>query len=148
MLKKRVYFDIEQTLIFFFNSKNLLTVSRCEDAWEVPRFDGWYNSLGCPKRGAVGKSLKAAAAAARLLCAPLHADAVTVLLQDLTLCASCPRITGTEFISPSRNHCCPMPEPWAVCSPRGPRDCPPLATKPCSLCFLVNIYNVRHLPLN
>uniref|UniRef100_A0A3B4Z7W2 NAD(P)H oxidase (H2O2-forming) n=1 Tax=Stegastes partitus TaxID=144197 RepID=A0A3B4Z7W2_9TELE len=26
-------------------------------SWEVPRFDGWYNSLGNPKRGAVGTHL-------------------------------------------------------------------------------------------
>uniref|UniRef100_A0A3B3ZS71 Uncharacterized protein n=1 Tax=Periophthalmus magnuspinnatus TaxID=409849 RepID=A0A3B3ZS71_9GOBI len=26
-------------------------------AWEVSRFDGWYNSLACPKRGAVGSHL-------------------------------------------------------------------------------------------
>nr|XP_020479328.1 dual oxidase 1-like isoform X1 [Monopterus albus] len=25
--------------------------------WEVPRFDGWYNSLGFPRRGAVGSHL-------------------------------------------------------------------------------------------
>ncbi|XP_068459769.1 dual oxidase 1 isoform X4 [Clinocottus analis] len=31
--------------------------SRCEITWEVPRFDGWYNSLGYPKRGAVGSHL-------------------------------------------------------------------------------------------
>ncbi|KAL6106580.1 duox2 [Pungitius sinensis] len=30
---------------------------RCEKAWEVPRFDGWYNSLGYPRRGAVGSRL-------------------------------------------------------------------------------------------
>uniref|UniRef100_A0A3Q3KNH6 NAD(P)H oxidase (H2O2-forming) n=1 Tax=Mastacembelus armatus TaxID=205130 RepID=A0A3Q3KNH6_9TELE len=31
--------------------------SRCAMTWEVPRFDGWYNSLGYPKRGAVGSHL-------------------------------------------------------------------------------------------
>ncbi|XP_070687320.1 dual oxidase 1 [Pempheris klunzingeri] len=31
--------------------------SRCEITWEVPRFDGWYNSLGSPRRGAVGSHL-------------------------------------------------------------------------------------------
>ncbi|XP_035521216.1 dual oxidase 1 [Morone saxatilis] len=31
--------------------------SSCEIAWEVPRFDGWYNSLGYPRRGAVGSHL-------------------------------------------------------------------------------------------
>ncbi|XP_068579660.1 dual oxidase 1 [Cebidichthys violaceus] len=31
--------------------------SRCEKTWEVPRFDGWYNSLGYPRRGAVGSHL-------------------------------------------------------------------------------------------
>ncbi|KAK2842412.1 hypothetical protein Q5P01_012612 [Channa striata] len=31
--------------------------SRCEVTWEVPRFDGWYNSLGYPRRGAVGSHL-------------------------------------------------------------------------------------------
>ncbi|XP_070828301.1 dual oxidase 1 [Chaetodon trifascialis] len=31
--------------------------SRCDNSWEVPRFDGWYNSLGYPKRGAVGSHL-------------------------------------------------------------------------------------------
>ncbi|KAM9753466.1 dual oxidase 1 [Menidia menidia] len=31
--------------------------TRGEAAWEVPRFDGWYNSLGCPRRGAVGSHL-------------------------------------------------------------------------------------------
>ncbi|XP_041853640.1 dual oxidase 1 isoform X2 [Melanotaenia boesemani] len=31
--------------------------SQCEITWEVPRFDGWYNSLGYPKRGAVGSRL-------------------------------------------------------------------------------------------
>ncbi|XP_037624041.1 dual oxidase 1 [Sebastes umbrosus] len=31
--------------------------SRCEITWEVPRFDGWYNSLGYPRRGAVGSHL-------------------------------------------------------------------------------------------
>ncbi|XP_029290224.1 LOW QUALITY PROTEIN: dual oxidase 1 [Cottoperca gobio] len=31
--------------------------SRCEKNWEVPRFDGWYNSLGNPRRGAVGSHL-------------------------------------------------------------------------------------------
>ncbi|XP_067356679.1 dual oxidase 1 [Channa argus] len=31
--------------------------SRCETTWEVPRFDGWYNSLGYPRRGAVGSHL-------------------------------------------------------------------------------------------
>ncbi|XP_008288990.1 dual oxidase 1 [Stegastes partitus] len=30
---------------------------QCEVSWEVPRFDGWYNSLGNPKRGAVGTHL-------------------------------------------------------------------------------------------
>ncbi|KAM4573654.1 dual oxidase 1 [Odontesthes bonariensis] len=29
----------------------------CETTWEVPRFDGWYNSLGNPRRGAVGSHL-------------------------------------------------------------------------------------------
>ncbi|XP_061825723.2 dual oxidase 1 [Nerophis lumbriciformis] len=33
------------------------TGSLCEIPWEVPRFDGWYNSLGYPKRGAVGARL-------------------------------------------------------------------------------------------
>uniref|UniRef100_A0A8C6TTP1 NAD(P)H oxidase (H2O2-forming) n=1 Tax=Neogobius melanostomus TaxID=47308 RepID=A0A8C6TTP1_9GOBI len=33
------------------------TLSCSEGAWEVPRFDGWYNSLACPKRGAVGSHL-------------------------------------------------------------------------------------------
>ncbi|KAM9854893.1 dual oxidase 1 [Aulostomus maculatus] len=28
--------------------------SQCKITWEVPRFDGWYNSLGDPRRGAVG----------------------------------------------------------------------------------------------
>ncbi|XP_034541530.1 dual oxidase 1 [Notolabrus celidotus] len=28
-----------------------------ERNWEVPRFDGWYNSLGNPRRGAVGSHL-------------------------------------------------------------------------------------------
>lgn len=28
----------------------------CEMTWEVPRFDGWYNSLASPRRGAVGGS--------------------------------------------------------------------------------------------
>nr|XP_019934398.1 PREDICTED: dual oxidase 1 [Paralichthys olivaceus] len=28
-----------------------------EKSWEVPRFDGWYNSLGSPRRGAVGSHL-------------------------------------------------------------------------------------------
>uniref|UniRef100_A0A3B3ZTC3 NAD(P)H oxidase (H2O2-forming) n=1 Tax=Periophthalmus magnuspinnatus TaxID=409849 RepID=A0A3B3ZTC3_9GOBI len=32
-------------------------MSRSEVAWEVSRFDGWYNSLACPKRGAVGSHL-------------------------------------------------------------------------------------------
>nr|XP_046249135.1 dual oxidase 1 isoform X2 [Scatophagus argus] len=31
--------------------------SRCELTWEVPRLDGWYNSLGYPKRGAVDSHL-------------------------------------------------------------------------------------------
>ncbi|XP_069018991.1 dual oxidase 2 [Embiotoca jacksoni] len=31
--------------------------SHCEITWEVPRFDGWYNSLGSPRRGAVGSHL-------------------------------------------------------------------------------------------
>uniref|UniRef100_A0A8D3BL71 NAD(P)H oxidase (H2O2-forming) n=1 Tax=Scophthalmus maximus TaxID=52904 RepID=A0A8D3BL71_SCOMX len=31
--------------------------SRAEVAREVPRFDGWYNSLGSPRRGAVGSHL-------------------------------------------------------------------------------------------
>uniref|UniRef100_A0A8C4GI45 NAD(P)H oxidase (H2O2-forming) n=1 Tax=Dicentrarchus labrax TaxID=13489 RepID=A0A8C4GI45_DICLA len=31
--------------------------SSCEITWEVPRFDGWYNSLGYPRRGAVGSHL-------------------------------------------------------------------------------------------
>ncbi|KAK9516542.1 hypothetical protein VZT92_024464 [Zoarces viviparus] len=31
--------------------------SRCEKNWEVPRFDGWYNSLGYPRRGAVSSRL-------------------------------------------------------------------------------------------
>nr|XP_057932001.1 dual oxidase 1 isoform X2 [Doryrhamphus excisus] len=35
----------------------LLVDSLCALTWEVPRFDGWYNSLGCPKRGAVGSRL-------------------------------------------------------------------------------------------
>ncbi|KAL4005635.1 hypothetical protein ACER0C_005348 [Sarotherodon galilaeus] len=38
----------------------VLTVSErshCEITWEVPRFDGWYNSLGHPRRGAVGTHL-------------------------------------------------------------------------------------------
>nr|XP_061812717.1 dual oxidase 1-like [Nerophis lumbriciformis] len=28
--------------------------SQAKITWEVPRFDGWYNSLACPKRGGVG----------------------------------------------------------------------------------------------
>ncbi|KAK7891032.1 hypothetical protein WMY93_022995 [Mugilogobius chulae] len=32
-------------------------LSRCEVAWEIPRFDGWYNSLASPQRGAVGSHL-------------------------------------------------------------------------------------------
>ncbi|XP_019712822.1 dual oxidase 1 [Hippocampus comes] len=35
----------------------LIVDSRCDITWEVPRFDGWYNSLGYPKRGAVGSHL-------------------------------------------------------------------------------------------
>ncbi|XP_037833973.1 dual oxidase 1 [Kryptolebias marmoratus] len=31
--------------------------SRGEITWEAPRFDGWYNSLGSPRRGAVGSHL-------------------------------------------------------------------------------------------
>ncbi|XP_028263680.1 dual oxidase 2 isoform X2 [Parambassis ranga] len=31
--------------------------SLCEVTWEVPRFDGWYNSLGYPRRGSVGSHL-------------------------------------------------------------------------------------------
>ncbi|XP_053175774.1 dual oxidase 1 [Scomber japonicus] len=31
--------------------------SQSETTWEVPRFDGWYNSLGYPRRGAVGSHL-------------------------------------------------------------------------------------------
>ncbi|XP_022048601.1 dual oxidase 1 [Acanthochromis polyacanthus] len=31
--------------------------SQGEVSWEVPRFDGWYNSLGNPKKGAVGSHL-------------------------------------------------------------------------------------------
>ncbi|XP_054588942.2 dual oxidase 2 [Nothobranchius furzeri] len=31
--------------------------SRSEMTWEAPRFDGWYNSLGYPRRGAVGSHL-------------------------------------------------------------------------------------------
>lgn len=31
------------------------TGSRCDGTWEVPRFDGWYNSLASPRRGAVGR---------------------------------------------------------------------------------------------
>ncbi|KAE8296174.1 Dual oxidase 1 [Larimichthys crocea] len=31
--------------------------ARCEITWEVPRFDGWYNNLGYPRRGAVGSHL-------------------------------------------------------------------------------------------
>ncbi|XP_029909915.1 dual oxidase 1 [Myripristis murdjan] len=31
--------------------------SQCKIEWEVPRSDGWYNSLGYPKRGAVGSHL-------------------------------------------------------------------------------------------
>uniref|UniRef100_UPI003AAC009E dual oxidase 1 isoform X1 n=1 Tax=Centroberyx gerrardi TaxID=166262 RepID=UPI003AAC009E len=31
--------------------------SHCKIDWEVPRCDGWYNSLGNPKRGAVGSRL-------------------------------------------------------------------------------------------
>uniref|UniRef100_A0A667WS04 NAD(P)H oxidase (H2O2-forming) n=1 Tax=Myripristis murdjan TaxID=586833 RepID=A0A667WS04_9TELE len=33
------------------------TGSQCKIEWEVPRSDGWYNSLGYPKRGAVGSHL-------------------------------------------------------------------------------------------
>uniref|UniRef100_A0A4W6D008 NAD(P)H oxidase (H2O2-forming) n=1 Tax=Lates calcarifer TaxID=8187 RepID=A0A4W6D008_LATCA len=36
---------------------SLISYSRCEITWEVPRFDGWYNSLGYPRRGAVGSHL-------------------------------------------------------------------------------------------
>uniref|UniRef100_G3NS64 NAD(P)H oxidase (H2O2-forming) n=1 Tax=Gasterosteus aculeatus aculeatus TaxID=481459 RepID=G3NS64_GASAC len=39
------------------NSTCLKTESRCDKTWEVPRFDGWYNSLGYPRRGAVGSRL-------------------------------------------------------------------------------------------
>ncbi|KAM9377184.1 dual oxidase 1 [Pholidichthys leucotaenia] len=35
----------------------LIVGSRGEITWEVPRFDGWYNSLGNPRRGAVGSRL-------------------------------------------------------------------------------------------
>ncbi|XP_071352391.1 dual oxidase 1 isoform X2 [Trachinotus anak] len=31
--------------------------SGCEITWEAPRFDGWYNSLGYPRRGAAGSHL-------------------------------------------------------------------------------------------
>lgn len=31
--------------------------SRCELTWEIPRFDGWYNSLAYPSRGSVGSHL-------------------------------------------------------------------------------------------
>ncbi|XP_057693163.1 dual oxidase 1 [Corythoichthys intestinalis] len=34
-------------LLFIIDSQAKIT-------WEVPRFDGWYNSLACPKRGGVG----------------------------------------------------------------------------------------------
>uniref|UniRef100_A0A3B4Z817 NAD(P)H oxidase (H2O2-forming) n=1 Tax=Stegastes partitus TaxID=144197 RepID=A0A3B4Z817_9TELE len=34
-----------------------LSLLKQQISWEVPRFDGWYNSLGNPKRGAVGTHL-------------------------------------------------------------------------------------------
>ena len=40
------------------------TGSSPDTTWEAPRFDGWYNSLGYPRRGAVGESRRPAAAAA------------------------------------------------------------------------------------
>ncbi|KAM9807754.1 dual oxidase 1 [Neosynchiropus ocellatus] len=35
----------------------LVLLARGEITWEVPRFDGWYNSLGYPRRGSVGSRL-------------------------------------------------------------------------------------------
>uniref|UniRef100_A0A3Q4BDG5 NAD(P)H oxidase (H2O2-forming) n=1 Tax=Mola mola TaxID=94237 RepID=A0A3Q4BDG5_MOLML len=42
---------------WLFNPAVCRTGSRCEAARELPRFDGWYNSLGHPRRGAVGSRL-------------------------------------------------------------------------------------------
>ncbi|KAF7658751.1 hypothetical protein LDENG_00008450 [Lucifuga dentata] len=35
----------------------LIVTEHSHADWEVPRFDGWYNSLGYPRRGAVGSHL-------------------------------------------------------------------------------------------
>ncbi|TNN87094.1 Dual oxidase 2 [Liparis tanakae] len=39
---------------YYCTTTRSLSKSRCEITWEAPRFDGWYNSLGNPKHGAVG----------------------------------------------------------------------------------------------
>ncbi|KAM9351638.1 dual oxidase 2 [Symphorus nematophorus] len=53
--------------------------SRCQTTWEVPRFDGWYNSLGSPRRGAVGKSHSCCQSVSHLV--------VTHTLDCLCVCA-------------------------------------------------------------
>ncbi|XP_040894546.1 dual oxidase 1 [Toxotes jaculatrix] len=52
-LRKRLWSMCAVVGLVLFVSEH----SRCEITWEVPRFDGWYNSLGYPRRGAVGSHL-------------------------------------------------------------------------------------------
>uniref|UniRef100_H2LKU2 NAD(P)H oxidase (H2O2-forming) n=1 Tax=Oryzias latipes TaxID=8090 RepID=H2LKU2_ORYLA len=51
----RIYFSIISFLGFCCDA--VWTDSQSEITWEVPRFDGWYNSLGNPRRGSVGSRL-------------------------------------------------------------------------------------------
>lgn len=62
--------------------------SQCEITWEVPRFDGWYNSLGHARRGAVGKSMQRAAA---LQPAAAQVTALCLCSGRLSPCAPGPR---------------------------------------------------------
>lgn len=71
---------------------------------------------------------------------PLTHSRRSVPAQVLAWSASCPRITGTESTNPSRSR--QTRADWAACWPGAPPVCPPRATRPCSLCSLVNISRV------
>uniref|UniRef100_A0A3Q3QEA6 NAD(P)H oxidase (H2O2-forming) n=2 Tax=Monopterus albus TaxID=43700 RepID=A0A3Q3QEA6_MONAL len=51
-LRKRVWSICAVVGLVLFVSEHSRALT-----WEVPRFDGWYNSLGFPRRGAVGSHL-------------------------------------------------------------------------------------------
>lgn len=59
------------------------TDSRCEVTWEVPRFDGRYNSLASPRRGAAGRF--------QTCHAHLQQHVELILSANLVILCPCPR---------------------------------------------------------